>query len=154
MLPTNTFLAKTLRIYKKRRRVCINRLARALPRPPGWTDNTLNQLYIKITPRHGQEVARDSSIALIHVFPLTFAGFLGRFSTSPKRMLMHGKHVRSLLLHKSIQKVDFRAVFRCIILPLFCFDFLHHPTKMISTNMYDILATGKSVNNCSIMAGN
>ena len=34
---------------------------------------------------------------------LTFAGF------------------RSLLLHKSIEKVDFRAVFRCIILALFCF---------------------------------
>ena len=40
-------------------------------------------------------------------------------------MLMHGKHVRSPLhvLHKSIEKVDFRVVFRCIILALFCFDF-------------------------------
>ena len=39
-------------------------------------------------------------------------------------MLMHGKkHVRSLLLHKRIEKVDFSAVFRCIILALFCFDF-------------------------------
>ena len=32
------------------------------------------------------------------------------------------KHVLSLLFHKSIEKVDFRAVFRCIILALFCFD--------------------------------
>ena len=34
-----------------------------------------------------------------------------------------GKHVRSLFFSKSIEKVDFRAVFRCIILALFYFDF-------------------------------
>ena len=45
-----------------------------------------------------------------------------RFSTSPEEPSTE-KHVRSLLLHKSIEKVDFRAVFQCIILALFCFDF-------------------------------
>ena len=38
-------------------------------------------------------------------------------------MLSTEKHVRSLLLHKIIEKVDFRAVFRCFILALFCSDF-------------------------------
>ena len=33
------------------------------------------------------------------------------------------KHVRLLLLHKSIEKVDFRVVFQCIILALFCLIF-------------------------------
>ena len=37
--------------------------------------------------------------------------------------LLGEKHVRSLLLHKSIEKVNLRAVNRCIILALFCFDF-------------------------------
>ena len=40
----------------------------------------------------------------------------GAASTSPEEP-------RSLLLHKSIEKVDIRAVFRCNILALFCFDF-------------------------------
>ena len=85
---------------------------------------------------------------------LTIAGFQGRFSTSPKEpseCLCTEKHVRSLLLHKSIEKVDFRGVFQCIILALFCFDFLHRRTKTIS--IY-ILVPGPSVNNYSIMAEN
>ena len=62
------------------------------------------------------------------------------------------KHVRSLLLHTSIETVDFRAVFRCIILALFCSDFfLHRRTKVISI---DILVPGPSVNNYSIIAEN
>ena len=55
-------------------------------------------------------------------------------------MLMHGRTRRSLLLHKSIEKVDFRAVFRCITLALFCFDVLHRRTQMISI---DILVPGR-----------
>ena len=42
---------------------------------------------------------------------------------NPANVNARKKHVRSLLLHKSIEKVDFKAVFRCIILALFCFDF-------------------------------
>ena len=53
-------------------------------------------------------------------------------------MLMHGKkkHVRSLLLHKSIKKVDFRAVFRCIILALFCFNFFFTSAHEDSSHLY------------------
>ena len=57
---------------------------------------------------------------------LTFAGFRGRFQHRPRNpatVNARKKHVRSLLLHKRIEKVDFRAVFRCIILALFCFDY-------------------------------
>ena len=85
---------------------------------------------------------------------LTFAGFRGGFQHRPRNpanVNARKKHVRSLLLHKSIEKVDFRAVFRCIILALFCFDFLHRRTKIIS--IY-ILVPGPSVNNYSIMAEN
>ena len=64
---------------------------------------------------------------------------------------MHGKHVRLLLLHKSIEKVDFRVVFHCIILALFCLILLHRRKKIIS--IY-ILVPGPSVNNYSIMAEN
>ena len=53
------------------------------------------------------------------------------FNIAPANVNARKNYVRSLLLHKSIQKVDFRAVFR-YILSLFCFDFLHRRTKMIS----------------------
>ena len=36
------------------------------------------------------------------------------------------------IISKKYQKVDFRVVFQCILLALFCFDFLHQRTKMIS----------------------
>ena len=64
-------------------------------------------------------------------------------------MLMHGKHLRSLLLHKSIVKVYFRAVFRCVSLALFCFYFLHRRAQMV---VMDILVPGPSDiigNSCS-----
>ena len=66
------------------------------------------------------------NIGIKHVFPCINIRWVPRevfnIARGTKRMLMHGKTC-SLLLHKSIEKVDFRAVFRCIILALFCFDF-------------------------------
>ena len=46
-------------------------------------------------------------------------------------------------------KIDFRAVFRCIILALFCFDFF---TSAHEHNFHFVLVS--SVNNYSIMAEN
>ena len=67
-------------------------------------------------------------------------------------MLMHGKkHVRSLLLHKCIEKSILERYFDELFWHYFVLIFLHRRTKIIS--MY-ILVRGPSVTNYSIMAVN
>ena len=110
-------------------------------------------------------ITRLCNIGIKHVFPcinirwvprevLKTEGAARGFQHCPRNpanVNAQKKHVRSLLLHKSIEKVDFRAVFRCIFWHYFVLNFLHRCTKIIS--IY-ILVPGPSVNNYSIMAEN
>ena len=82
-------------------------------------------------------LAKHLYIGIKHVFPCIYIRWVPRVvlktegasrgfqhrPRNPANVNARKKHVRSLLLHKSIEKVDFRAVFRCIILALFFYFF-------------------------------